>query len=138
MSVVRLLTRNVLKVNSFYVGHRSIATRPSNYSSLIPEVHPPSTEAERREIAASSDCWIGYTEKCLRNEMYYFANRDDLLSKYKGKWLGFCDEKLIAVDDHPHYVRKKLFEYHEKSGTTDEFVVFCGYEMVNTFEPLRY
>ena len=136
MSLVRLLTRNVLKVNSFYLGRRSIRTLlPSNYSPLIPQVHPPLTEKQRTEIAASSDCWVGYREKCLRNEMYYFANRDDLLSKYKGKWLGFCDEKLISIDDHPYYVRSKLFEYHEQTGTTDEFVVFCGYEMVNTFEP---
>jgi hypothetical protein len=62
-----------------------------------------------------------------KNEAAYWAVRDQLLSQFRGQWIGFADGKVIASGSGPVAV----FHAAEATGRSP-FVTCVGYEDEST------
>jgi hypothetical protein len=58
-----------------------------------------------------------------KNEVAYWALRDQLLSRYQGQWIGFADDAVIAAASTP----LDVFLAVQQSGS-HPFVICVGHE----------
>jgi hypothetical protein len=58
-----------------------------------------------------------------KNEVDYWAKRDDLLEQYRGQWIGFADGRAIALGTSP----VSVFHTAEASGRRP-FLICVGKE----------